>query len=110
MPDVVSSVLSVSLHRKLSIKVPWLLVNHVGTVILGQKLLLVSILKYSLIILFSFIFKRSMLKSPAKITSLLFFFKIYKNKSKFINKLIIKFQIFFWWSINITNVQWSFPS
>ncbi len=33
--DVVSSILSVSLHKKLSIKEPWVLVNHVGTIILG---------------------------------------------------------------------------
>ncbi len=34
-PDVVLIVLSVNLHRKLSIKVPRIFVNHVGTVILG---------------------------------------------------------------------------
>ncbi len=34
-PDVVSSVLLVRLHRKLSIKVPCVLVNHIGTVMLG---------------------------------------------------------------------------
>ncbi len=34
-PDVVLIVLSVNLHRKLSIKVPQVFFNHVGTVILG---------------------------------------------------------------------------
>ncbi len=34
-PDVQSSVFTLNLHRKLSINVSWLLVNHVGTVILG---------------------------------------------------------------------------
>ena len=69
MPDVVLLELFKSLHIKLSIKVPLLSDNLVGNVILGKKLYDVSISRYSLNIVFSFILSKSILKSPPLNTS-----------------------------------------
>ena len=69
MPDVVLLELFKSLHIKLSIKVPLLSDNLVGNVILGKKLFDVSISRYSLNIVFSFILSKSILKSPPLNTS-----------------------------------------
>ena len=75
MPAVVLEKLWDNLHKKLSISVPFLTENLVGCVILGIKPFETIALKYSLNIGFSFIFNRSILKSPAIIASPLVFWK-----------------------------------
>ena len=66
---------SVSLHKKLSISVPRCSENVVGNVILGKKPCALIMSKYSLNTGFSLIFSKSILKSPAMITSLFGFCK-----------------------------------
>ena len=71
MPDFISIVLKLSLQNKLSINVPFVLVNLVGNVILGIRLCASNLSRNSLNSSLSLILSRFILKSPEIITSFL---------------------------------------
>ena len=64
MPDFISIVLELSLQNKLSINVPFVLVNLVGNVILGIRLCASNLSRNSLNSSLSLILSRFILKSP----------------------------------------------
>ena len=70
MPEVEFNYPSVSLHKKLPVSVPRCSENLVGNVILEKKPCALIMSKYSLNTSFSLLFSKSILKSPAVITSL----------------------------------------
>ena len=71
MLDFISIVLELSLQNKLSISVPFVLVNLVGNVILGIRLCASKLSRNSLKSSRSLILSRCILKSPEIITSFL---------------------------------------
>ena len=62
-------------NNKKSIKVPFVLVNLVGSVIIGYRLCDIKVSKKLLYVSFSFNFSKFILKSPAKMKLLLLFSK-----------------------------------
>ena len=87
MPGFISIVLGVKLQNMLSIKVPAVLVNLVGYVILGRKLCAIRESRNSRKHVLSFIFSKLILKSPKIMTSLLLLIKSINLTNSSINSV-----------------------